>query len=244
MIRTITASFVVVFLGFGIWGCGTKIQKRETPKEPVVEDFEPAISPDAERSMAESFLQIQPLLKEAIPQAIQRAKIAQPICILRLYFWDNHAPKGELGLWTVTEPKRLRILAKNGKDTPSALWLSGEDPSDGRVYVPAEGHPDPDGEKLHAYFQDIHRLVCKDPKKYMPIYRKSLQDVARAMNQLDWSKFTRVTDDFVVVPADGSQYFGGGDDYTDIVASVPMERIKLLEQGGFIGPASNWERLP
>jgi len=194
--------------------------------------------------MAKDFDAIRPLLLEAVPRAMHSQKFSGPVSILRIYFWDNHAPKGYLSLWTVSDSRRRQIAAKHGKDAPSVLWLSGENAPDGRVDLPMEGWPHPQDEELAASLQSVHRLVCKDSNKYMLGYRKLLQEVARELNKRDWSKIAEVTDDFVVVPADGDQHFGGGEDYDDIVASVPAERIRLLEQRGFLGPASRWERLP
>lgn len=54
-----------------------------------------------------------------------------------------------------------------------------------------------------------------------------VQRVAAKLNTLDWSTIAPVTDDFVVFPADGSHTVG--DDFEDMQASVPAERLKLLK---------------
>jgi hypothetical protein len=71
--------------------------------------------------------------------------------------------------------------------------------------------------------------------------RRTIRRVCRQLNQFDWTTVRSVTDDFVVFPADGSHTFY--DDYGDLVASVPPERIELLRQRGYLGRADRLAQL-
>ncbi len=73
----------------------------------------------------------------------------------------------------------------------------------------------------------------------MPL-RKMTQRVAQKLNQIDWLPYCAVTDDFVVVPADGSHSFTA--DFEELTASVTPDRIKLLCQRQYLG-SQKWYRL-
>ena len=100
--------------------------------------------------------------------------------------------------------------------------------------------------KIHrevaAQFDRIYELLCEDEDGNMAPFRQLIQQVARDLNFTDWTRYCRVTDDFVVVPADGSQHYC--DDYEDILASVPESRLELLRSRRVLGPPEHWDKLP
>jgi hypothetical protein len=123
------------------------------------------------------------------------------------------------------------LFAKHGKEGPAYHWLSTEDWGD-LPGIDFEGR----GE-IAALFAQVYDLLCDDEDKWMVPFRRMLQRVCRSLNGDDWRSVCAVTDDFFVVPADGSQYFAN--DYPDIVRSVPAARLKLLRSRGF-GPPEEW----
>jgi hypothetical protein len=188
-----------------------------------------------------SFDQLVPLLVDAIPKAVSALKLKKPVCIVRIYYYDTHAPCTYLSLRTVSAECRDQVVAAKGRNAPFYLWSSGEDCGDGTVGLPPEkpaGKPD---KQIAALFEKVYDLLCEDEDEYMDPFREMLRQVAAKLNALDWSKVCKVTDDFVVAPADGSMHFG--DDYEDLVASVPEERLELLRSRGFLGPEETWDQL-
>ena len=76
-------------------------------------------------------------------------------------------------------------------------------------------------------------------------YQRMLQRVSRKLNAKDWSVYCPVTDDFVIAPADGSQYFAGDEDYADIVNGIPPKRLAFLRSRGLFGPSEDdWDADP
>ena len=67
-----------------------------------------------------------------------------------------------------------------------------------------------------------------------------VQRVAARLNHLGWAEYAPVTDDFVVFAADGAHEFC--DDYGEMVASVPAERVELLRSRGQLG-TQRWYTL-
>jgi hypothetical protein len=79
----------------------------------------------------------------------------------------------------------------------------------------------------------IYRFLDEDEISGMKMFRGALQSVTLKLNQLDWQQVCEVTDDFVIVPADGSMHFH--DDEGDLAGGVPSERLGLLQSRGFLG---------
>lgn len=187
-----------------------------------------------------------PLLVDAIPQAIASLKLKKPICIVRIYFYDTHAPCTYLSLRTVSADCRAQVLASKGRDAPFSIWSSGEECGDGNIDLPADPPASKTDKKIASLFEQAYELLCEDedePSESMVAFRTMLRKVAAKLNALDWKKFCPVTDDFVVVPADGSMHFGG-EDYEDMVESIPRKRLELLRSRGFLGPGQSWDQLP
>jgi hypothetical protein len=184
-----------------------------------------------------------PLLVMAIPKAIGSLKLAKPVCIVRIYYYDTHAPCTYLSLRTVSAGCRAQVLASKGRDAPFYIWGSGEECGDGHVDLPLERPSGKTEKQIATLFQQIYDSLFEDEEENMVAFRQMLQQVARELNAKDWKKVCPVTDDFGVLPADGSQHFGG-EDYEDLVESVPAERLDLLRSRRFLGPGENWDQLP
>lgn len=184
------------------------------------------------------FDQLAPLLVKAIPEVVASMPITRPICILRIVYYDTHAPEAYINLSTMTEHRRKRLVEVKGRDALYYIWASAEEMCDG-----PGGHlgtRDAGGD-LAPLFGQVYALLAENEKTYMESYRQMLQRVSRELNTQDWSRISEVTDDFVVLPADGSQFFD--DDFHDIRNSISDTRLELLRSRGLLGPGRRWDRF-
>src|SRR5262249_2185782 len=162
------------------------------------------------------FASLVPRLVDAIPRTVAALGLAEPICCLRIYYYDTHAPCAYLLLRPVDESFRRKVLAEKGRDALYYLWASAEDmKGDAPEAIFGEAEADPATGDL---FRRIYDFLSEDEERYMSIYRMSLQKASYQLNLMDWRSVCPVTDDFVVAPADGSQCFA--DDYPDIARSI------------------------
>ncbi len=69
-------------------------------------------------------------------------------------------------------------------------------------------------------------------------FQAMVRRVAGRLNQADWSNYAAVTNDFMVMAADGSHSIG--DDYEDMLASVPPERIDRFRSQQLLGTDTWW----
>ena len=178
------------------------------------------------------FRLLQPLLTAAIPMAIGQLKLPDPIFCIRLYYHDTNAPPEDYCTWVrvLTEPLRQRVLAtKRPCDVPFYLWSPqsgeangspGRDP--GLFEADLSGYRD-----IMERYAEVYELVDADDG--MTQLRELLRQVSRVLNARDWSKTAKVTDDFVVFPADGSGYYGGSH-AEDMEESIPPQKLELLRQ--------------
>lgn len=187
------------------------------------------------------FDKLVPLLVDVIPQAVVSLRQTMPICIVRIYYYDTHAPCTYLLLKSVSSNCRNDVLASKGRNAPFYIWGSGEECGDGNIDLPRKSTNS--DKQIAALFEQVYELLVEDEEANMIPFRQMLQLVAKKLNEMDWREFCKVTDDFVIVPADGSQHFGG-DDYKDLVESVPAERLELLRSRRVLGPRENWYYLP
>jgi len=182
-------------------------------------------------STADVFDMLKPLLVEAIPQAIATLKLCKPLWRVCIYYYDTHAPSTYLLLLPASAEWRAGVIERHQGDAPRYLWLFEEGAGNGpEVYFDGSG-------PITALFTQLYALLCEDEDQYMVRYREMLQCVCRDLNGKNWGAFCPVTDDFVIVPADGSMHFG--DSYPDIANSIPPDRLQLLRTRGF-GPPKAW----
>jgi hypothetical protein len=142
-------------------------------------------------------------------------------------------------LKTISEQLRSKILAKKKADAFRCLWDSSEECGQGPDVCLDESIASP---QLEKRFKDVYKLLSKDLEAYMPLFRATLQRVCMELNSREWSQFFHVKDDFVIVPADGSQFFR--DEFDDISKSMSPERLKLLQSKGFLGSGQRWDHRP
>jgi hypothetical protein len=182
----------------------------------------------------EPFRRLEPLLAAAIPEAVRRLDLNDPIFCIRLYYHDTNAPGENYCTWVrvLTEPARQEVLARyRPVDVEYHLWS----PTAGE----ANGTPARDiglfeadlrkSREIMRLYEEVYELLCVSEDNYMRQLRELLRRVSRSLNALDWSSIAPTTDDFVVFPADGSAFYAGEYE-SDMEASIPCEKLELLRQ--------------
>ena len=118
-----------------------------------------------------------------------------------------------------------RLLAGHPKDAAWYPWAVPEWENDpGAVRVTC--HDPALDEKLHLIFQ----LTIVRGRGYGPV-RKMFQRACARLNARPWKGILRTTDDFIVIPFDPH---GELDARVDLKASVPVDRLRLLMDRGYI----------
>jgi hypothetical protein len=174
--------------------------------------------------------QAEDMLVAEIPKAIKAAKVRETVYGLLVQFTgvdtdpSGFAPPLFLG----TESLRERTVAQHPKDYGWRLWAVPEWESDPGCVRVAYKNAELD-EKLHLIFQLT--VVQASPTNYGPV-RKMFQRVCARLNALNWKGILKTTDDFVVIPFDTH---GELDLKADMRACVPVEKLRLLMDRGFIG---------
>lgn len=231
------------------------------------------------------FQALESLLIERIPQVLASVPHAEPLCIVRIYYYDTHAPYTYLDFQTVSVSQRQSKLAAFQDSRPEGplfyLWSPGERCGTHlRVAIPDDPAPpendddddavdlldiddeaelaaviqnaldeldnadltenSPDGE-IKRLFGAVNKLLdyellAQDSPPAMELFRSMLQSVTMQLNQLDWATICKVSDDFVIAPADGSRHFA--QDEADLRGGIPDSKIRQLQSRGFLGPDS------
>lgn len=203
-----------------------------------------------EHDLKSPFDQIYRSLIAAIPDVIESFTYPEPLCLVRVYYYDSHAPSTYLDFRCVSVRERQEVLKKQ-QHKPSGplyyLWAAGEECG---TSLPATIPENPESssgilagwnlysmnpdKQIKGLFAEVNSLLDQDSNLYMTEFRKTLQRVTLKLNELDWKQICEVSDDFVIIPADGSRFFGRDED--DIEQGMPAERLKLLQSRGFLGP--------
>lgn len=193
----------------------------------------------ASKKLPAPYSSLEVALTAAIPAAVQKLKVSQPICCLRLYYHDTHVPREEYGmrLRVVTEPLRSRLQASqsNPANLAEEFWCpqsgianGAPDKNAGLYEIDFGGNKD-----LKKSWQEIYDQLSQLEDEHMPLVQQVARRVCKKLNSIKWEGQAEVTDDFVAVPADGSGYFG--DEYADdLDAAVPASRRKLLTKRGYL----------
>jgi hypothetical protein len=176
----------------------------------------------------EALKTLVPLLVDAIPLAIASLNLTKPICILRIVYYDTHAPFTYLNLRWFTSETRSQSVADND---PYCFWGDG---GDGEISLPPEKPASKTDKQIASLFKAVYELLCEDDheEENMVRFRQVIRDVSKQLNTLDWSKICAVTDDFVVLPADGSMCFGGEE--IEDIQTIPTDRLDLLKSRGLV----------
>lgn len=176
--------------------------------------------------------QMEDILVAVVPEAVQRARITEPVYCLRI--WYNGTDSFEEAvphLLLVKDSTRQKFL-KEHSDNPillsDYLWCADEATFEGL----SDGVSLPDADLLAPYKVWYDYLCDREDDEELQPFREMVQRVSQKLNRLDWKKIIPVTDDFVVFPADGSHTFC--DDLGDLQASITPAQWKRFEAAGWI----------
>lgn len=186
------------------------------------------------------FVELENRLREVIPVLVSACELAEPAYCLRVYYDSIDMPEETYAtrLRLLKESARVQAVAARGRNAPDGIWMA-DNTDDSDLHGPNIFlRNDPQTRQICS---DIYQRILRDEDEALRELRQTIQRVCRQLNQLDWVAVRSVTDDFVVFPADGSHTFY--DDYGDLMASVPAERIELLRQRGYLGPPDNPAQL-
>lgn len=193
------------------------------------------------RVTGDPFEELTRHLVTAIPTAVRKFQLVEPVSALLVYYYDTQAPEAYLELKPVEQSYQQQVVTQEGRDAPFTLWAPGEEKGN----LPTATLPHDDSHPAAgALFQRIYERLSEDghEEEAMRKYRAAIHQTTLQLNQQDWSKVCPVTEDFVVVPADGSQAFA--DTYEDLTGGVPEDRLDRLRQQGLLGPGESWDQLP
>jgi len=174
--------------------------------------------------------ELEKLLTAEIPKAVKAAQIKEPVYCARVWYNGTDSPEDAVPwVMVVKESARQEFLTKHGNDqAPFYVWGADE------ISYPEQAYAvHLENERLGPLYAKWYEYLCdaEDDEELQP-FREMVQRVSRTLNDLDWNKVAKVTDDFVVVPADGSHTFC--DDLGDLLASVSDEQLELLQSRNLI----------
>jgi hypothetical protein len=182
--------------------------------------------------------QLEETLVTSIPPRVKAVRLREPVYCLRIWFYGTDAVGGRTPSLTLkTDSLRQKVLKDKGKRAPHYLWCADEcEDGDGVIHATIT---DAAVSRLcRDWYHQLPGSSLSDDSSLVPL-RETIQRVAAALNRLDWQPYAPVTDDFVVIPADGSHSFC--DDYAEMIASVPPARLDLLRSRSFLGTDEWWE---
>lgn len=176
------------------------------------------------------FDQLVPLLAGAIPAAVKSLDVQQPTWCLSIRYFDTHAPSTYLELVGKSEASRTKRMEA---DESWELWSPGATEEDRSFAADMPGAPprSPEEERIQSIFKLVYAFLCDTDGADMVPFRKALFQVTQKLNRLKWGDILPVTDDFVVVPGDGSAHFC---DDADLTEGIPADRLRLLKSRGYL----------
>ena len=159
--------------------------------------------------------------------------------------------------WRLVAPLVVCLLAACGDDTPRppAASLSASDAElaglyeaavevPDRLWSPTMGIASEEGEgvfeldltsipKVQQVFQEVYASIAESEEQNMPKLRAALRKVSAKLTKATWTDNLAFTDDFIVLPADGSEYLGG-EYLEDMEESLPKKTLTLLKKRGYL----------
>ncbi len=188
-----------------------------------------ALTPDDALALAEDWLVAE------VPGRVASLPIAGPVYCLRVWYNDDSSESASL--LVCPDAHRRRALAAKGDSAPHFLWCADELTGDSASAYTIRLR---DARLAELMAQWFDRPTTGDEAVDLAPLRAMVQRAAARLGALDWARHIPATDDFVVFAADGTHVFC--DDYGELTASVPPERVELLRSRGFLG-AAQWYRL-
>jgi hypothetical protein len=176
-------------------------------------------------------------LVDLVPPAVLALNICEPVYCLRIWYFSGANDEYRLpSLLLAPESARQQTIAEYGSTAPHYLWCADELTGD-QIGAHTVETADEELADLLRRWYDL-QPGDDDTEELAPL-RAMVQRVAARLNTRSWSELP-VTDDFVVFAADGTYEFC--DDFGEMTASVPADRIELLRSRKLLGE-SEWYDL-
>lgn len=168
---------------------------------------------------------------ETVSAVVGKTPWTGPFYCLLLFYCGEDFPAGWPPVLVLKrEAERQRII-DCGEDVIANLW-SDEDTRNLRLTVDDEALDE--ACRRHCYFMEAQ---CPDddpsthPKRTYASAYTAIRNVARKLNEFDWSKIIEITPDFFVAALDDHWLT---EPAQDIKAVIPKDKFKSLRQRGFI----------
>ncbi|MCI0641047.1 MAG: hypothetical protein L0Y72_19855 [Gemmataceae bacterium] len=186
-------------------------------------DFERPKKSDSIPSLAKD---IERMLLEQIPAEVAKAEKAKGkgpfYCLLLCYCGEDFQAGWPVFLLLGSDAERQRII-QCGME-PIYLWAVGEmEGQEANVRLPLRDESLNNYCRLHTQMMDV--------KEDYSSAMKVLRSVAKALNDLDWSKLIEVTPDFLVAAVDDHGIVNPVD---DIKAVISAAKFRTLKQQGLV----------
>ena len=181
--------------------------------------------------------QIERLLSDQIPNCVFTAKIREPIYALIVRYCDNNSYGSERTpqLMLVKESWRKQVLADSEKCSDPAYFLWSHDELHDQQKAIICELSDPQLNSLCQEWYAEQYSVANESlsaEEALEPMRKLCRRVCQSLNQIEWTEYALVTDDFVVFPADGSHTFL--EDGEDLMVCIPPDKLAILQSRGFM----------
>lgn len=137
------------------------------------------------------------------------------------------------------EAVRRKLMSEQGAKAPHYVWCADELMHPSWVYNTKID--DAAVSDLCRRWYDYPWGSRPEAEELSPI-REMVQRIAARLNELSWREYAPVTDDFVAFAADASHTFCN--DYEEMLASVPVDRIEALRSQRMLGTEPWWTLAP
>ena len=178
-------------------------------------------------------LELEELLVSLAPGAVAaiRDEIVEPVYSLRIWYHgtDSYGDLSPSLMLPRESIRRERLLTK-GRQAPHHIWCADELTGIGTAYW-ADLNNARVSELCSIWFGQL-TVALEEREGLLPV-REAVQLACQRLNAIDWRRYASITDDFIVFPADASHTFCN--DYDEMIASVPAEKIERLRSQKMLG---------
>jgi hypothetical protein len=192
------------------------------------------VRPEKAESLANVTQEIERLLLEQVPATAAQARGKGPFSALLLCYCGEDFPAGwPPYLLLVSDAERQRVIAR-GHDVTYDLWAPGEmEDRESNIRLPLKDEVLNNYCRLHIQLMDARSPDARptEQAKTYAAARKTIRNVAKALNEREWSAIFDVTPDFLVAPVDDH---GETSPAEDIKAVIPAANFRALRENGLI----------
>jgi hypothetical protein len=183
-----------------------------------------------------AFESVEDFLVEHIPLTVQKQNIESPLyAVLLTYCGEDITSGWPHWIYLMPEAHREHVAAHHPEEVLYRTWFTNELSDSGFSMDPCDAA---DFAELRKRSLQVLQLADDQPDFDYDELRKALCRVASRLNGLDWGKFVPVTDDFIVTAVDDH---GETNPFLDWEASVPPEKLKLLQSRGRLPKPDDFE---